>query len=532
MTQDPPSRPVPPAPAQPGSNLPHFTVSELSAALKRTVENQYGQVRVRGEISQPKRVASGHVYLRLKDETAVLDGVIWRGVASRLTLSPDEGLEVICTGRLTTYAPRSQYQLVIEQMEIAGEGALLKLLEDRRKRLAAEGLFDEDRKRTLPLLPGVIGVVTSPTGAVIRDILHRLADRFPRPVLLWPVAVQGDGAADQIAAAITGFDRMTPAPGVPRPDVLIVARGGGSLDDLMAFNEEAVVRAVAACTIPVISAVGHETDTTLIDFAADHRAPTPTAAAERAVPVRAELLATVLDLERRRVTALNRGFETRRLRVDALARGLPDPVRLLETATQRLDDRAERLAGAMATRLDRAAGGVRERAARLPHPAQTLRDRTRRLDQTRTRLNDAGGQTVMRAGRDYAAIANRLTRTPLDRRLDRGAEATAALAERLTVAMGRLLDTAARHSATAGQLLASYSYENVLARGFVVVRDDDGQPVTKPDGLRDGQTVALQYASDHRVPAVIGSGGATPRAKREPAKFPNAATGDRQGRLL
>ncbi|MCA8906823.1 MAG: exodeoxyribonuclease VII large subunit, partial [Rhodospirillaceae bacterium] len=301
MTQD---RPDPPA----ASNLPEYTVSEISTALKRTVEDRYGHVRVRGEISQPKRHPSGHTYLRLKDDSAVLDAVIWRGVASRIALSPDEGLEVVCTGRLTTYAPRSQYQLVIEAMEVAGEGALLKLLEDRRKRLAAEGLFDEARKRPLPLLPGVIGVVTSPSGAVIRDILHRLADRFPRHVLLWPVAVQGEGAAAQIAEAVTGFDTLTPAAGVPRPDVVIVARGGGSLEDLMAFNEEVVVRAVAACTIPVISAVGHETDTTLIDHVADHRAPTPTAAAERAVPVRADLLASVADYEQRRRRAIARLF--------------------------------------------------------------------------------------------------------------------------------------------------------------------------------------------------------------------------------
>ncbi len=305
MTQDIAKPGAPPAPTA-GSNLPEFTVSEISAALKRTVEDVYGHVRVRGEVSRPKMPGSGHLYLTLKDERAVLDAVCWRGTVSRLSIHPEEGMEVVATGRLTTYAGQSKYQIVIEQLELAGEGALLKLLEERRKRLAAEGLFDAARKRSLPFLPDVIGVVTSPTGAVIRDILHRLDDRFPRHVLLWPVPVQGEGAADKIAAAIAGFNGLAVGGPVPRPDLLIVARGGGSLEDLMAFNEEVVVRAAAASAIPLISAVGHETDTTLIDHAADRRAPTPTAAAEIAVPVRAELLADLLDRERRMVGAAAR----------------------------------------------------------------------------------------------------------------------------------------------------------------------------------------------------------------------------------
>src|SRR5579871_5912636 len=262
------------------ANLPEFTVSELSAAVKRSLEQGFAYVRVRGEVSGFKRHGSGHCYLSLKDSEAVLDAVIWRMTAQRLALKPEDGMEVVCTGRITTFPGRSKYQLVIESVELAGVGALLKLLEDRRKRLAAEGLFDASRKRKLPFLPEVVGVVTSPTGAVIRDILHRLQDRFPRRVLLWPVAVQGEGAAMQVAAAIEGFNRLRPEGAVPRPDLLIVARGGGSLEDLMAFNEEIVVRAAAASAIPLISAVGHETDTTLIDYASDKRAPTPTAAAE------------------------------------------------------------------------------------------------------------------------------------------------------------------------------------------------------------------------------------------------------------
>ena len=323
--------------------FPEYSVSELSRAHIRTVEDAYSYVRVRGEVSGFKRAGSGHLYMTLKDDSSVIDGVCWRGVAGRLSIQPEDGLEVIVTGKLTTYAARSKYQLVIESMELAGEGALLKLLEERRKKLAAEGLFDESRKRPLPFLPEVIGVVTSPTGAVIRDILHRLADRFPRHVLLWPVLVQGETAADQVAAAIEGFNRIETGGTVPRPDLLIVARGGGSLEDLWAFNEEAVVRAAASSAIPLISAVGHETDVTLIDHAADRRAPTPTAAAEMAVPVRTDLLAQVLDDSRRMVSGLGRLLEEQRIRVEGLARGLPDPVALLRSNEQRLDDLSERL---------------------------------------------------------------------------------------------------------------------------------------------------------------------------------------------
>lgn len=333
----------------PEQNLVEFSVSELSLALKRTVEEAFGQVRVRGEISGFKRAASGHLYFALKDEKAVLDAVCWRGTT--LATKPADGLEVICTGRITTYPGRSRYQIVIEEMEVAGEGALLKLLEERRKKLAEEGLFDDARKQPLPYLPERIGIVTSPTGAVIRDILHRLNDRFPRPVLLWPVLVQGEGAAKEIAAAITGFNRLKKGGKLPRPDVLIVARGGGSLEDLWAFNEEIVVRATARSKIPLISAVGHETDTTLIDHAADVRAPTPTAAAEMAVPVRAELLEDVLDHARRLVGTMERYLESHRTHLKALARGLIDPKSLLEMAAQRLDEWTDRMKNAMTQNL-------------------------------------------------------------------------------------------------------------------------------------------------------------------------------------
>src|SRR5215471_9196457 len=330
--------PVLPQSGAPRPNLPEFTVSELSAALKRRIEESFSYVRVRGEVSGFKRHSSGHCYLALKDAEAVLDAVCWRGTALRLQVKPEDGMEVVCTGRLTTFPGRSKYQLVIETMELAGIGALLKLLEERKRRLAAEGLFAAERKRKLPFLPQVIGIVTSPTGAVIRDILHRLADRFPRQVLLWPVAVQGEGAAAQVAAAINGFNRL-PADGpVPRPQLIIVARGGGSLEDLMAFNEEIVARAAAASAIPLISAVGHETDTTLIDHASDRRAPTPTAAAEMAVPVRLDLVAELAGKSSRLSAGLARLVAERRLHLAGLARGLPDPHDLIGAAAQRLDD--------------------------------------------------------------------------------------------------------------------------------------------------------------------------------------------------
>src|SRR3954468_3413558 len=318
------------------SNLPEFSVTELSSALKRAVEDQFAFVRVRGEISGLKFHSSGHVYFDLKDEKACLNAVIWRGTVPRLRVRPEAGMEVVLTGKLSTYAGSSRYQIVVEQVELAGLGALMALLEERKKRLTAEGLFDAARKQPLPYLPEVIGVVTSPTGAVLRDIMHRLMDRFPRRVLLWPVAVQGEKAAAEIAAAITGFNAFD-GTRWPRPDLIIVARGGGSVEDLMAFNDEAVVRAAAASLIPLISAVGHETDTTLIDFAADRRAPTPTAAAELAVPVRSELIAQVMDFERRFVRCFGKGMEDRKRDLSQLVRVLPRADSLFAGPRQRLD---------------------------------------------------------------------------------------------------------------------------------------------------------------------------------------------------
>ena len=470
-------------------NLPVLSVSELSFALKRTVEEAFGRVRVRGEITSFKRAASGHLYLALKDADALIDGVVWRGVANSFALRPEDGMEVIATGRLTTYPGRSRYQIVIESLELAGQGALLKLIEERRRKLEAEGLFDVARKQALPYLPEVIGVVTSPTGAVIRDILHRLADRFPRHVLIWPVLVQGEGAAQQIAAAIAGFNRLTPGGAVPRPDLLIVARGGGSLEDLMAFNEEIVVRAAFASEIPLISAVGHETDTTLIDFASDRRAPTPTAAAEMAVPVRAELLSRSLECGARLVQAYDRSLSDKQDRLAALARVMGDPRRLMEDFTQRLDDRWERL---------RLAGeGM--------------------FSRYRTELAQAGA--ALRPARLLALIEQRAER------LDE-------FGDRVAAAGSRLLGDTERRLAHLGALLKSYSYEHVLERGYVLVSDKAGQLLASAAAVKPGDGVNLRFHDGSRGAVIDGGDGAP-----SPAKAAKRDTGSRgpsgnQGSLL
>ncbi len=492
-------------------NMPTFTVGELSATLKKTIEDRFAVVRVRGEISQAKVVGSGHCYLRLKDANAVLDGVIWRSALWRLGLKPEDGLEVICTGRLTTYPGRSSYQIIIERMELAGEGALLKMIEERRKRLAAEGLFDEERKRPLPFLPEVIGVVTSPTGAVIRDILHRLNDRFPRRVLLWPVKVQGEEAARQVATAIAGIDRLTPGGAVPRPDVVIVARGGGSLEDLMPFNEEEVVRAAASCRIPLISAVGHETDTTLIDHAADRRAPTPTAAAEMAVPVRTELLVRVEGDGARLVAGMARTLADGRREVQGLARGLPDPRSLMEFATQRLDDFSERLRG---TRfLEQRSQQVRELGLRLPDPKQYVEQRQQRL---------AGLSNTLRA------LQGKLADT-----LRRDKEQVGTLADRLLSGGRRYVTERTKRLESQANLLDGLSYERVLDRGFTLVRDNLGAPITSSRGVAADDRVVIQFR-DGRVGALIGDRARGQRAISKLKKQAKTKVGgsDAQGDLL
>jgi exodeoxyribonuclease VII large subunit len=494
-------------------NLPEFSVSELSALLKRTLEERFKHLRVRGEISGFKRHGSGHCYFALKDADSVLDAVCWRGTAQRLALKPEDGMEVICTGRITTYPGRSKYQLVVEVMELAGQGALLKLLEERKRKLAAEGLFDPARKRKLPFLPQVIGVVTSPTGAVIRDILHRLDDRFPRRVLLWPVAVQGTGAAEQVAAAIAGFNRLEPGGAVPRPDLLIVARGGGSLEDLWAFNEEIVVRAAAASQIPLISAVGHETDTTLIDFTSDRRAPTPSAAAEMAVPVRTELLAQTLEYGQRLYRGLQRSLEERRTRLEGLARGLTDPKRLIELAAQRLDDRAERLAFAAVNFIERR----RERLARLPD------------------LKKALAHLIAAKQHGLVAAAAGLRTAPLRAAIARHEGEAQRLMDRMTPALLRLVERRGERLDGLWRRLDNLSYKRVLARGYVLVRDLAGEAVTRAAAARPGMKVALEFQDGSVGAAIEGapeSAAVIPSrpAKPKPPRGPQGESG--QGSLL
>ena len=454
-----------------GDNRPIFTVGELSQALKRVVEGEFAWVSVRGEVSGFKRAASGHLYFALKDADAVLDAVCWRGVAGRLGIAPEDGLEVVATGKISTYPGRSRYQIVVERLELSGAGALLALLEARKKALAAEGLFDEARKRDLPYLPETVGVVTSPTGAVIRDILHRIEDRFPRRVLVWPVTVQGAGAAEEIAAAIEGFNRIDAGAGaaVTRPDVLIVARGGGSLEDLWAFNEEVVVRAAAASEIPLISAVGHETDVTLIDLASDRRAPTPTAAAEMAVPVRADLLERAQSLEHRLGASLRRMIAERRARVDGLGRGLPAARDRLATASQRLDDWSERLARGVRGRL----GAERQAVDRLRplRPRQLLALKRQQLGHATERL--AAGHPAAR--------------------IDWERRGTELLAGRLRHAGRAALSERAARIETAARLLESFSYRGVLARGFAVVRDQRERPVTSVAAVKSGAALSLEF---------------------------------------
>jgi len=464
-------------------NVVELTVTELSAALKKTVEDSFGYVRVRGEVSGYRGPhSSGHVYFALKDETARIDAVIWKGVFGKMRIRPEEGLEVVVTGRLTTYPGRSNYQIVIETLEPAGVGALLKQLEERKQKLAAEGLFDEARKQLIPFMPRVVGVVTSPTGAVIRDILHRLADRFPRDVIVWPVRVQGDGAADEIAAAIRGFNALPEDGKIPKPDVLIVARGGGSLEDLWCFNEEIVVRAAAESMIPLISAVGHETDITLIDFAADRRAPTPTAAAEMAVPVRTELLSRIAALAARQVSCWQRSIEIRKRELRSLARALPTTDRLLADRRQHLDNLSERLPRAL-------------RANAHVHHQQ------------------------------FSRIAGRLSPALLRTRLERSHVLVDSFFTRGQRAYATYLARRGDRVRSAGQLLNAFSYRGVLSRGFALVRDQKGVPLRAAASVDPGMRLDIEF-SDGRVGA-IADGAGSPGAPEAPK--PKAKSGGRSG---
>ena len=442
----------------PVDNTPEFSVGELSGAVKKAIEGGFSHVRVRGEVGRVSRPGSGHLYLDLKDDRAVLSAVIWKGRAQALAHRPEEGMEVVATGKLTTFPGQSKYQMIIEDIAPAGAGALMAMLEKRKAALAAEGLFAPERKQPLPYLPEIIGVVTSPSGAVIRDILHRLRDRFPRKVLVWPVAVQGQRCAPDVAAAIEGFNRLTPGGALPRPDLLIIARGGGSLEDLWGFNEEIVARAAAASQIPLISAVGHETDTTLIDFVSDHRAPTPTAAAELAVPVRMELLAWVDQQGARLGRALSTGVQQRQQRVRDLGRALPSKDSLLNVPAQRLDHLAERLPIALKT-------AAAKKRLQLSEAALRPTILSRRVAEDRRR---------------FVALSDRLTPTLLGTRISRQSE-------RLEMALSRLSDRASRQQAERVARLAALErlretlgYKATLDRGYAVVRGEAGV-VTRQD---------------------------------------------------
>lgn len=467
------------------TNVTEFTVTEISQAVKRTVEEAFGRVRIRGEVSGYRGPhSSGHAYFSLKDDKARIEAVIWRGVFGSLRHKPEEGMEVVATGKLTTYPGSSKYQIVIEQLEPAGAGALMALLEERRKKLLAEGLFDEDRKRPVPYLPSVIGVVTSPTGSVIRDILHRLADRFPSHVVVWPVRVQGETCGPEVAAAIAGFNALDPGGAIARPDLIIVARGGGSIEDLWGFNEEAVVRAVAASAIPVISAVGHETDTTLIDFVADKRAPTPTGAAEMAVPVRSELIGYVDTLGQRARTGQRRLVSGLADRLRAGAAGLPRPAELLATARQRHDVASMRLATGLSALLG-------NKSAR------------------------------------YGALAPRVSGAALSRRAAELAQRLEQSAHRMPGAWSRRLERAQSRLANVGKLMSSLDYRNVLARGYAIARDAANEIIRSSEVLTPGTPFSLQFA-DGDVAARAEKNRSSPNGS-DPEKPEKTVTSARSG---
>jgi exodeoxyribonuclease VII large subunit len=473
------------------TNLPEFTVSDISSAIKRTLEGEFGRIRVRGELTELKRYPSGHMYFSLKDEAAKLSGIVWKNSVSRLGLVPESGVEVVATGRISAYGERSSYQLIVERMEYAGAGALLARIEALRVRLAEEGLFDAKLKQSLPMLPRSIGVITSEKGAVIQDIRTTIARRFARDILLWPVAVQGDGAADQIAEAIRGFDSL---PEYLRPDVLIVARGGGSLEDLMAFNDEAVIRAAAACRIPLISAVGHETDTTLIDFVSDCRAPTPTAAAEIAIPPRSDLLANVAQKAARLAGALASMTRDLRLRLVEAERQLPDLPSLLGGTRQRLDDRTDRLDLALPNLLVHRQASLRSAKGHLP-------DLGVQISMAGNKLTDMARQLDQVLPVRFATYRNVIGLT--DQRLVSGLRQNIGLVHHqaahilgrlsYSLARGTIREAAARMQGT-GKSLEAVSPNAVLARGYVLVSDVKGTPVTHASDVKAGALLRLRFA--------------------------------------
>lgn len=518
--------------AESRTNATEYTVSEISGALKRTVEDTFGNVRVRGEISGYRGPhSSGHAYFSLKDDRSRIEAVVWKGTMSRLKFRPEEGMEVIASGKLTTYPGSSKYQIVIDNLEPAGAGALMALLEERKRRLAAEGLFDDRRKQLLPFMPMVIGVVTSPTGAVIRDIIHRIKDRFPLHVLVWPVRVQGETSGEEVANAVTGFNALPEDGPFRRPDLLIVARGGGSLEDLWGFNDEALIRAVAASHIPVISAVGHETDWTLIDLAADMRAPTPTGAAELAVPVKAELEATLANLGARLRGAVSRMLDRRSQAVRAAARALPTPDQLLALPRRRFDEATSRLGRALTVATER-------KRARLSAVRLSPATLSRRIGETRRHLDrdmlraDAALRAMVREKRiRFDRTQGRLSVEPLARRQDTVRQQLTGLERRATQAVGLRLERARSKLSQADRLMATLSHKAVLARGFALVRDAEGAVVKRASDIAAGAALSIEFA-DGSANAMATSGDAKskPAAAAKPA--PRAKEPGNQGSLF
>ncbi len=493
-------------------NVHEYTVSELAGAVKRAIEDEFGFVRVRGELGRVTRAASGHVYLDLKDDRAVLSSVIWKGAADRIRFAPEQGMEVIATGKMTTFPGQSRYQLVIDHLEPAGVGALMALFEERKKKLEAEGLFAPERKRPLPFLPSVIGIVTSPSGAVIRDILHRLRERFPRHVIVWPTLVQGKGAEAKIADAINGFNALKEGGDVPRPDVLIVARGGGSLEDLWCFNEEIVARAAAASKIPLISAVGHETDTTLIDFVADRRAPTPTAAAEFAVPMRSELLSELLNKERRFIGAQGRLFEARRAALVSASRALGRPEDVLGPAQQRLDRAADLLRAGLRARRDEASTQFLRIAGRFGRPllAAPVNERKALLARAADRLRHAATRAVELKWRALSGL--RLSGATLRRPSADGRKALDRVEVRLAALGARLLEKPSQRLASASSLLKTLSHQSILERGFALVKGEGGAIVRRAADVGAGARLSLAFADGER--GVTADGTPAPAKKK------------------
>jgi exodeoxyribonuclease VII large subunit len=511
------------------SNLTEFTVSELSGSIKRTVETAFDHVRVRGEISGFRgQHSSGHAYFSLKDDKSRIDAVIWKGSFPKLKYRPEEGMEVIATGRITTFPGSSKYQIVIEQMEPAGAGALMALIEERKRRFTAEGLFDPATKQLLPFMPRVIGVITSPTGAVIRDILHRISDRFPVHVIVWPVKVQGEGSGDEVANAIKGFNAIEPAGPVARPDVLIVARGGGSLEDLWSFNDEAVVRAAAASDIPLISAVGHETDWTLIDYAADVRAPTPTGAAEMAVPVKADLEAQIATLAARLSGAINRQMDYRSQGLRALARALPSLDQLLALPRRRFDEASSGLGRSLELNTMNKRRSFERAAAKLSPDMLTRRlvERRQRLGEQATRAERVIERLIERNKARLGRFDATLTAVPsrLQGLIARSKDRLESLGRRADSAVVHDLRRARSLVVAQDRVLQSLSYKNVLQRGYAVIRDGSDRPISRAAALATSQPVAIEFA-DGRVSAVVGEGAAAPDVEPQAtsSKSPSAA---------